>query len=131
MNVSPENIINSWKKIIPKQMDTYSAMRLDLSHVTGDTYTEEDIIQFISNCEEDEGRSPEEEVEEAQEGEGNQEDEDTGEQEKKREALPYLLEQLDHYVSQETPVVRNMFKVLKNHFLGNVNINYMGKYIIL
>ena len=86
MEVSADNIINSWKKLIPNQTDTYCrTMRQNLSNLTGDSYTQEDIAQFMSSCEDEETRSAEEEDEEKKEYEEMQEKQTDEEMQEKQE----------------------------------------------
>ncbi|XP_046142498.1 jerky protein homolog-like [Osmia bicornis bicornis] len=120
MEVSPNNIINSWKKIIPNQEDWYRrAMREDISTLTNDSYIEEDIVRFMSNYEEQERRGfIDEEDREEQEEEEMQEN--VGEQHNEQEELQHLFERMDLHLSVQAPLIRDMFKVIKNHVLGNV-----------
>nr|XP_034194801.1 jerky protein homolog-like [Osmia lignaria] len=118
--VSANNIINSWKKIIPNQEDWYRrAMREDISTLTNESYVQEDIVQFMSNCDEQERRTfIDEEDREEQEEDEMQENAD--EQPNEQEGLQHLFERVDSHLSLQPPVIRDMFKVIKTHVLGNV-----------
>ncbi|XP_046145844.1 jerky protein homolog-like [Osmia bicornis bicornis] len=116
--VSANNIINSWKKIIPSQEDWYQrAMREDISSFTGDTYSHRDITEFLSICEQEERRTHTDEGdEEMQEDEEIQEN--VEEQMNKQEERQRLYERLEQDLSQEAPFLQKFFKVIKDQVLG-------------
>nr|XP_034195200.1 jerky protein homolog-like [Osmia lignaria] len=108
--ISANNSINSWKKIIPSQADWYHrVMREDITSFTGDTYSQRDIADFLSNCEQEERRTHTvEEDEEMQENEEMQEDEEiqeNAEEVNKQEERQRLYERLELDLTQEAPFI--------------------------
>ncbi|XP_046145336.1 jerky protein homolog-like [Osmia bicornis bicornis] len=110
--VSANNIINSWKKIIPSQEDWYQrAMREDISSFTGDTYSHRDITEFLSICEQEERRTHTDE--------GDEEIQENVEEEvNKQEERQRLYERLGRDLTQEAPFLQKFFKLIKDQVLG-------------